>query len=65
VLPHFAIYIKIKIQVKEDEMGGEFSIHGGDEKHKVGFWWESQMEGDHYKDLDVHGKIILKWILGK
>jgi hypothetical protein len=29
--------------------------------HK-GFWWESEKERDHYKDLDVGGKIILEWI---
>jgi hypothetical protein len=29
------------------------------------FWWESQMERNHYEDLDVGGTIILKWNLGK
>jgi hypothetical protein len=29
----------------------------------VGFWWESQKERDHYKDLDIGRRIILKWIL--
>jgi hypothetical protein len=29
----------------------------------MGFWWESQEEIDHYKDLDVGGKKILKWNL--
>jgi hypothetical protein len=31
----------------------------------IGFWWESQMEGDLYEDLDVVDSIILKWILEK
>jgi hypothetical protein len=26
----------------------------------VGFWWESQKEGDHYEDLDAGERIILK-----
>jgi hypothetical protein len=26
------------------------------------FWWESQKERDHYEDLDVDGRTILKWI---
>jgi hypothetical protein len=29
----------------------------------IGFWWESQKEWDHEEDLDVGGRIILKWIL--
>jgi hypothetical protein len=31
----------------------------------IGFWWESQKERDHSEDLDVGGRIILKWILEK
>jgi hypothetical protein len=29
----------------------------------IGDWWESQNERDHYVDLNVGGKIILRWIL--
>jgi hypothetical protein len=29
----------------------------------IGYWWESQKERHHYKDLDVGARIILKWIL--
>jgi hypothetical protein len=29
------------------------------------FWLESLKGRDHSEDLDVDGKIILKWILGK
>jgi hypothetical protein len=29
------------------------------------FWQESQKEIDHYKDVDVGGRIILKWILDR
>jgi hypothetical protein len=35
---------------------GRMGIH-------IGFWWESQKETDHYEDLGVGGKIILRWIL--
>jgi hypothetical protein len=31
----------------------------------IGFWWESQKERDRYVDLDVGGRIILRWILGR
>jgi hypothetical protein len=29
----------------------------------IGFWWESRKERDHYEDLDVGGRIILRRIL--
>jgi hypothetical protein len=29
----------------------------------IGYWWESQKEGDHWEDQDVDGWTILKWIL--
>jgi hypothetical protein len=29
----------------------------------IGFWWESQKERDHYEDLDLGGRIKLRWIL--
>jgi hypothetical protein len=28
----------------------------------MGFWWGSLREGDHLKDPDVDGRIILKWV---
>jgi hypothetical protein len=29
------------------------------------FLWESQKERDHKEDLDMGGRIILKWILDR
>jgi hypothetical protein len=29
----------------------------------VGYWWECQMERDHWEDHDVGGWRIIKWIL--
>jgi hypothetical protein len=29
----------------------------------IGFWWENQKKRDHYEDLYVGGRIILRWIL--
>jgi hypothetical protein len=37
---------------------------GGREMY-VGFWWESQKERNHYEDLDVDGRMIIRWILEK
>jgi hypothetical protein len=31
----------------------------------IGVWWESQKERDHWEDVNVGGRIILKWILEK
>jgi hypothetical protein len=29
---------------------------------RIGYWWESQKERDHWEDQDVGGWTILKWI---
>jgi hypothetical protein len=38
----------------ESYLGGRKGMH-------IEFWWESQKERDHWEDLDVGEKIILKW----
>jgi hypothetical protein len=32
----------------------------GENRNAMGFWWESQKERDHWKDLEVGGRIILR-----
>jgi hypothetical protein len=32
----------------------------GEKRNARGFWCESQKERDHYEDLNVDGRIILK-----
>jgi hypothetical protein len=31
----------------------------------AGYWWGSFRERDHWGDLDVDGRIILRWIFRK
>jgi hypothetical protein len=31
----------------------------------IGFWWQSQKERIYYEELNVGGRIILRWILEK
>jgi len=38
-----------------EQLGGRGEVY-------TGFWWENLRERDHLKDLDVNGKIILKYI---
>jgi hypothetical protein len=40
-------------------MGRECSTHGRREM-RIGFWWESQKERDHYEELDEGERIVLK-----
>jgi hypothetical protein len=35
----------------------------GEKGMHMGYWWESLKERDHYEDLGVRGRIILRWIL--
>ena len=37
----------------------------GQERCIRGFWWGDPRERDHSKDLDVDGRIMLKWLLKK
>jgi hypothetical protein len=30
---------------------------------RIGFWWEGQKERDHWEDLYIGERIILRWIL--
>jgi hypothetical protein len=38
------------------------STHEGEEE---GFWWENQKVRHHQEDLEIGGRIILKWIVEK
>jgi hypothetical protein len=46
----------MNVEVKEDEMGKARCLLGGGEKNACRIWWER----DHWEDLDIGGRIILK-----
>jgi hypothetical protein len=48
-------------QTKKNEMGWVW----GRGEVRTGLWWENLRERDHLEDLDVHRRIILKWIFKK
>ena len=43
---------------------GHVAQMGQGEVHK-GFWWGYLRERDHFEDLGVDGRIVLKWIFKK
>jgi hypothetical protein len=46
-------------------MGGACTTNEGDEKCIQNFGWIAQKERNHFKDMGVGGRIILKWGLRK
>jgi hypothetical protein len=50
------------IKSRRMRWAGHIACMGRRRMH-VRFWWEGQKERDHQEDMDVGGKIILKWIL--
>jgi hypothetical protein len=37
----------------------------GREEVQRGFWWGDLMQRDHFQDIGIAGRIILKWIFKK
>jgi len=50
-------------QTKNNETGGEFGTHEGEECCKQGIWLRNPRKRDNLEGEGVDGKIILKWIL--
>jgi hypothetical protein len=49
--------------VFENRMLRRISEPKREEGMRIGYWWESQKEIDHWKDQGVGGWTILEWIL--
>jgi len=47
-------------QIEKNEMGGECRTYGEREVH-TRFRWGKLRERDHLEDLEVDGRIILRW----
>jgi hypothetical protein len=50
--------------MKEDGIGGACGMYGGSDMH-TGRLWGSLKERNHWNNLGLYGRIILKWILKK
>ena len=48
--------------MERNEIGGACSAHVGEERRITGFWWGNVRVRERLGDLDVDGKIILRWI---
>jgi hypothetical protein len=35
----------------------------GMKRNAYRFWWESQKRRNHKEDLDIDGRIVLRWVL--
>jgi hypothetical protein len=46
-------------------MGGKSSTNGRNEKMHTKFWSENLKGIEHSEDIEVEGRIILEWIIGK
>jgi hypothetical protein len=49
-------------QITEDKMGMACGMSGRTETH-IGFWQGNLKERDHFKDLGIGGRVLLKWTL--
>jgi hypothetical protein len=46
-------------------MNGACYTYGGDSRSVYRFWWGDLRKRGHLEDLEIDGRIILKWIFKK
>jgi hypothetical protein len=59
--PHSSSNIIQLIKERRMRRAGHVA-HKGERRGAAGFWWGNLVERDYLKNLDVDGKITLKWI---
>jgi len=52
-------------KIEKNEIGGECSACGGEERRMQGFGGGNLRERDHLEDPGVDGRLILRWIFMK
>ena len=51
-------------KIGKNEISWACSVHGERRGELyTGFWWGGMHEGDHFRDPNVDGTIILRWII--
>jgi hypothetical protein len=59
-------YIFLLYLVRKDMLGGGHVANMGKKRNASrAFWWGNSNERDHFRDVCVDGRIIVKWILNK
>jgi hypothetical protein len=55
------IAVQLDDRVSRNEMSVACNMNGGDQK-SIGLWWGNLKVRTTWKNLDIDGRIILKWI---
>jgi hypothetical protein len=50
------------IRAKRMRLAGHVARMGRRGMH-IGYWWEIQMEREHWEDQDIGGWTVIKWFL--
>jgi hypothetical protein len=65
VKEHNLCISQIWTSMKKDEMGRVFGLHESDDKCLQNYSQKNLKNWDHFGDLSIYERIIIKWILNK